>query len=122
MEALRSAFRPEFLNRIDEIIVFHKLNREDTRQVVDIMLKQVLSRIADRDIHIEVSDEAKTFLAEEGFDEDYGARPLRRAIQRMVEDALSEELLSGRIALGDSLIANVAEGKLVFEKAEPSDK
>jgi len=122
MEALRSAFRPEFLNRIDEIIVFHKLNREDTRQVVDIMLKQVLSRIDDRDIHIEVSDEAKAFLAEEGFDENYGARPLRRAIQRMVEDALSEELLSGRIALGDSLIARVAEGKLVFEKAEPSDK
>ena len=75
MEALRNTFRPEFLNRIDEIIVFHKLGKEDTRQVVDIMLKQVLARIADRDIHIEVTDEAKEFLAEEGFDENYGARP-----------------------------------------------
>ncbi len=116
MEALRNTFRPEFLNRIDEIIVFHKLGKEDTRQVVDIMLKQVLSRIADRDIHIEVTDEAKEFLAEEGFDENYGARPLRRAIQRMVEDSLSEELLSGQIALGDHLVAKVKDGKLVFEK------
>ena len=118
MEALRNTFRPEFLNRIDEIIVFHKLGKEDTRQVVDIMLKQVLDRIADRDIHIEVTDEAKEFLAEEGFDENYGARPLRRAIQRMVEDSLSEELLSGQITLGDHLIAKVKDGKLAFDKAE----
>jgi len=118
MEALKDTFRPEFLNRIDEIIVFHKLTSEDTRHVVDIMLNQVLKRIAEQGITLTVTDPAKDYLAREGFDEQYGARPLRRAIQRMVEDALSEELLGGKVALGDTLAADVQDDKLIFTKGE----
>jgi len=116
MEELRRTFRPEFLNRVDEIIVFHPLDEENLKEIVDLMLKDVSKRLAEKNIFMEVTPAARDFLAKEGFDPVYGARPLRRAIQRMVEDNLSEELLKGTISPGDSVIADVENGKLVFRK------
>jgi len=126
MEALKDTFRPELLNRIDEIIVFHALEREDTRRITDLMVAQVVKRLKDRDIHITVSTEAMDLLAEKGFDPQYGARPLRRAIQRMMEDTLSEEILSGNIDFGDEVTALAEDGRLVFRNetrlaAQPLD-
>ncbi|MGI6160873.1 MAG: ATP-dependent Clp protease ATP-binding subunit [Christensenellales bacterium] len=121
LDELKKTFRPEFVNRVDEIIVFHTLDKEDTRQIVDLMLADVAKRLKDQGIELIVGDEAKDFLASEGFDEMYGARPLRRAIQQKVEDSLSEELLAGRIALGDSVEAYMSEGKLAFRKAEKAE-
>ena len=116
LEELKKTFRPEFLNRLDEIIVFHALEQEHTRKIVDLMLERVIARLAEKDIKIEVSDQARDYLAREGFDPQYGARPLRRAIQRMVEDSLSEEILSGHIKLGDSVRADIDGEKLAFSK------
>ncbi|AEE95654.1 ATP-dependent Clp protease ATP-binding subunit [Mahella australiensis] len=118
MEELRRTFRPEFLNRVDEIIVFHPLDEENLRAIVDLMLKDVGKRLAEKNIYMEVTPAARDYLAKEGFDPIYGARPLRRAIQRMVEDNLSEELLKGTIAPGDSVIADVENGRLVFKKKQ----
>lgn len=116
LKEIKDLFRPEFLNRLDEIIVFHALDKEDIDKVAHLMVSQVQRRVKEQGIDLSVSDEAVAFLAQEGFDPQYGARPLRRAIQRMVEDALSEELLKGKVALGDRVKANLDEGKLVFER------
>ncbi|MGI6705922.1 MAG: ATP-dependent Clp protease ATP-binding subunit [Clostridia bacterium] len=124
MDELKRTFRPEFLNRIDEIIVFHALEEEHTRQIVKLMLASVAKRLKERDVHLEVTPKAEEFLAIEGFDVAYGARPLRRAIQRMVEDNLSEELLAGRVKIGDKVLADVENDKLVFRNLslEPQRK
>ncbi len=116
LEELKKTFRPEFLNRIDEVVVFHALEQAHTRKIVDLMLEKVAARLKEKDIHIEITDAARDFLAREGFDPHYGARPLRRAIQRTVEDGLSEEILSGRIKLGDNVLAEVEDTKLVLRK------
>jgi len=116
LEEMKKTFRPEFLNRIDEVIVFHALEKEHTRKIVDLMLEKVSARLAEKDIHIEVSEAARDYLTKEGFDPHYGARPLRRAIQRMVEDGLSEEILSGNIKLGDNVIADLDGEKLAIKK------
>ena len=113
---LKQTFRPEFLNRVDEIIVFHSLDAENIRQITDIILKSVAARLDERDIHLEVTDEAKDFLSKEGFDPTYGARPLRRTIQRRVEDNLSEEIIAGRIKLGDHVKLEMRDGALHFEQ------
>lgn len=117
MGELRRTFRPEFLNRIDEVIVFHALNEEHIKKIVDLMIKEVANRLAENNIAIEVTDEAKEVLAEEGFDQLYGARPLRRAIQRQVEDRLSEELLAGTFKTGDKVRIGAEERKIKVEKA-----
>ncbi len=124
LEALKSTFRPEFLNRIDEIIVFHRLDEKDTRRIADLMLRTVAKRMKEQGVDLEISDAAGAFLAKAGFDENYGARPLRRAIQRMVEDGLSEELLSGKVRIGDTVLCDVQDDHLVFvsrasERTEP---
>ncbi len=116
MAELKKTFSPEFINRVDEIIIFHQLEREQTREIVRLMLKGVAERLAERGIKLTVTDEAEERLAVDGFDPVYGARPLRRAIQHQVEDSLSEELLAGRIRLGDSVQACVEGDKLVFKK------
>jgi len=116
MDELKRTFRPEFLNRIDEIIVFHALEEEHTRQIISLMLDNVAKRLEERNIYLTVSDAAKQHLAKEGFDPVYGARPLRRAIQRMVEDNLSEEILKGTVKIGDKVLADMENGKLVFKK------
>ncbi|OPY58856.1 MAG: Negative regulator of genetic competence ClpC/MecB [Pelotomaculum sp. PtaU1.Bin035] len=106
-EELRRTFRPEFLNRIDEIIVFHALNAEHIREIVNLMLKEVAGRMKENEVEIEVAEPAKDLLAKEGFDEEYGARPLRRAILRLVEDRLSEEILKGTFHRGDRVLLDV---------------
>lgn len=107
MSDLQRTFRPEFLNRIDETIVFHALNREHIREIVDLMLEEVAGRMEDNEITVEFSDAVKDLLAEKGYDEKYGARPLRRTIQRLIEDRLSEELLKGTFAAGDTVVVGV---------------
>ena len=97
MSELKKQFRPEFINRIDEIIVFHKLSQEDIRQIIDIMLNQVQNRLKLQDINIEFDDTVKDFIANKGIDVNYGARPLRRAIQSNIEDKIAEYILDGVI-------------------------
>ncbi len=118
LEELKRAFRPEFLNRVDEIIIFHSLEKEQTLEIVKLMLKSVATRLTERGIHLSVTPEVESYLAETGFDPTYGARPLRRAIQQKVEDSLSEEILSGRIQLGDSVEAVMREGALHWVKKD----
>jgi ATP-dependent Clp protease ATP-binding subunit ClpC len=120
LEELKRTFKPEFLNRVDDIIVFHPLDEEHTRKIAGLMLQNVAKRLRERDIRIRVTDEVVDYLARVGFDPVYGARPLRRAIQQRVEDALSEELLAGSVNIGDSIVAYMDDGKLSFKKEEPA--
>lgn len=116
MEELKRTFRPEFLNRIDEVIVFHQLDEAHLKQIVDLMLKSLIGRIQDMDIHIEVTDQAKQLLVKKGHDPVFGARPLRRAIQKLLEDQLSEEMLKGNIKPGESVTIDAEDENLVFNK------
>src|SRR5690606_19828498 len=97
---LKKAFRPEFLNRIDDMIVFHSLEKENLRDIVTLMSKQLSERLKEQDINLELTDAALDKIAKEGYDPEYGARPLRRALQKHVEDRLSEELLKGNALAG----------------------
>ncbi len=115
-EAKRS-FRPEFLNRVDELLVFNPLGKEELLKIVDIMLGEVVKRTLDCGITLEVSDEAKHLLLERGYDPKYGARPLRRVIQKMVEDSLSNLMLDGTVSNGDKIAVDIADGKLKFIKS-----
>ena len=112
-EELKQYFRPEFLNRLDEIIVFRQLNRDEVKQIAEIMLREVFSRIGEKGITLTVSDAFKERLVEEGFNPAYGARPLRRAVMRLLEDSLAEEVLSGRIKDGDCIEVDVDADKKV---------
>ncbi|HYX78051.1 MAG TPA: ATP-dependent Clp protease ATP-binding subunit, partial [Solirubrobacterales bacterium] len=114
-EELKRNFRPEFLNRIDEVIVFHSLSTEDVKQIVDLMMKRVSEQLGAKDLEIELTDAAKTLLAEKGFDPSLGARPLRRTIQRMVEDPLSEKLLWKEFRAGQTIIVDAQGDELIFE-------
>ena len=119
MEEVRRLFKPEFLNRIDEIIVFHQLNKEHMKQIADIMLKSILKRTREQmNMALQVDDQAKELLIEKGYDQKYGARPLRRTIQNMVEDQLAEEILDGRIKKGDQVLVSSDGKKLTFRVAE----
>ena len=115
-EEMKKAFRPEFLNRIDETIVFSHLSKEEIRQIVDLMLKDLFKRLQERELSVEVTDEVKDHLAENGYSEAYGARPLRRLIQRKIEDELAEEILSGKYANGDTVKIVLKDGKIAFDK------
>jgi ATP-dependent Clp protease ATP-binding subunit ClpB len=117
-EELRAVFRPEFLNRVDEVVVFQSLTREQLAAIVELQLRRLEERLADRGIRIELTDAAKVFLAEAGWDPTYGARPLRRAIQRLVENPLAMRLLDGEVEDGDTVRVDVGDGELVFVKAE----
>ncbi|WP_040225952.1 ATP-dependent protease ATP-binding subunit ClpC [Bhargavaea cecembensis] len=109
---LKKAFRPEFLNRVDEMIVFHSLGKEELKEIVDLMSDQLSKRLAEQDIELEITAAAKDKIAEEGYDPEYGARPLRRALQKHVEDRLSEELLRGHVLTGHKVIFDVdADGE-----------
>jgi ATP-dependent Clp protease ATP-binding subunit ClpB len=118
MDALRAHFRPEFLNRVDEIIVFHALNREQMRSIIDIQLRGLMRRLEDRKIHIELTDRAKDLVIEEGYDPAYGARPLKRTIQRAILDPLALRVLQGEFKEGDTIRIHARAGKLEFERAE----
>ncbi|MBW2600711.1 MAG: ATP-dependent chaperone ClpB [Deltaproteobacteria bacterium] len=115
MESLRAGFKPEFLNRVDDIIIFHNLTSEQLIDIVKIQLRLVKKRLEDRNISLEVSDNAKGLLAEEGFDPTYGARPLKRAIQRHIENPLAMEILAGKVGDGAHIVADVEDGKIVFK-------
>jgi ATP-dependent Clp protease ATP-binding subunit ClpB len=116
-DALRQSFRPEFLNRIDETVIFQQLSRDQLTRIVDIQLDRVRRRLAERKITLELSESAKEFLGNEGFDPVYGARPLKRAIQRRLLDPLSLELLEGTFHDGDTVRVDAEGGRLVFAKA-----
>jgi ATP-dependent Clp protease ATP-binding subunit ClpB len=115
MEDLRGAFRPEFLNRLDETIIFHRLDRAQLRSIVDVQLAIFERRLAERDLRLEITDAAKDFLANVGYDPTYGARPLKRAIQRHLENGLAEDILAGRFSAGDTIRVEAGDGKLLFE-------
>ena len=120
MEDLRDAFRPEFLNRLDETIIFHRLDRAQLRRIVDVQLRSFEKRLTERDMRLDISEAAKDFLANVGYDPAYGARPLKRAIQRHLENGLAEDILAGRFAAGDTIHVDAGQGKLTFsaERAE----
>jgi ATP-dependent Clp protease ATP-binding subunit ClpB len=118
--ALREHFRPEFLNRVDEIVFFHLLSRDDLRAIVDIQLKALVARLAERKIQIELTPAAKDRLIEEGYDPAYGARPLKRTIQRRLLDPLAMRVLQGEFGEGDRVTIDAAGDELRFSKAQPA--
>ncbi|AII58844.1 MAG: ATP-dependent Clp protease ATP-binding subunit [Dehalococcoides mccartyi] len=118
---LKKSFRPEFLNRIDSVVVFHSLNKEQIRSIVDLMLKSVIKQMSEKGIGLEVTDSAKDLLGKKGYDEVYGARPLRRTIQTMLEDRLSEDLLRAKFKAGDKVIVDTAEDEIIVRLAEPAE-
>jgi ATP-dependent Clp protease ATP-binding subunit ClpB len=118
MEAVRAHFRPELLNRIDEIVIFRPLELEQIKQIVDIQLRSLRARLADRKISLELTTAAKEYLAREGFDPVYGARPLRRVIQREIVQPLAMRLLQGQFHDGDTIIIDVQDGQLAFQRQE----
>jgi ATP-dependent Clp protease ATP-binding subunit ClpB len=120
LDVLRSQFRPEFLNRVDEIIVFHALSREEMRSIIDIQLRGLTKRLEDRKIRVDLSDRAKDLLIAEGYDPTYGARPLKRVIQRRVLDPLAMRVLQGELREGDTVVIDVAGADLRFSRAEPA--
>ena len=119
MEAVRAHFRPELLNRIDEIIIFRPLTFEHLKEIVEIQLRGLRQRLAERRLSLELTEAAKAFLVEEGYDPVYGARPLKRAIQRLVVQPLAMRLLAGEFSEGDTIVVDVEAGGLVFRKKAP---
>jgi ATP-dependent Clp protease ATP-binding subunit ClpB len=117
LEALRQHFRPEFLNRIDDVVVFHALTREHLRAIVDIQLARLQERLADRHLELEFTDAARDFLAERGYDPVYGARPLKRVLQTLVENALAQEIVAGTLREGGRVTVDTGPGGLVFRHA-----
>ena len=112
-EELKQYFRPEFLNRLDEIIVFRQLTKNEVKEIAEIMLQEVFVRLKDKGIKLNVTDAFKERLVEEGYNPSYGARPLRRAVMRLLEDSLAEEVLSGRIKDGDNALVDIDDNKKV---------
>jgi ATP-dependent Clp protease ATP-binding subunit ClpC len=121
MDEMKKTFRPEFLNRLDDTIIFHQLTKEEIRQIVDIMLKDLMTRIKAHNMELVIEEPVKDALAKEGYSPTYGARPLRRVIQKRIEDEISEEMLLGKFKAGDVVTAVMKDDKIVFEKrsAEP---
>ncbi len=120
LEGLKRAFRPEFLNRIDQIVVFHALEKPQLRQIIDLLLAKVQARLAEQQITLEYGDDLRDFLMKEGFDEEFGARPLRRAIQTHVDDALADAILAGTLQPGQTAVVSIADGAVqVSAHGEP---
>ena len=121
-EEMKKAFRPEFLNRVDDIIVFAHLQKEEVRQIADIMLKDLFKRLEEQQIDIQVADDVKDYLAKGGYSDNYGARPLRRLIQKKIEDPIAEEILSGEYKPGDVLQLNMEDEKITFKRLEKQEQ
>jgi len=115
---LKRNFRPEFLNRVDEVIVFHSLIKKEIKKILDLMLNEVKELLKEKEIKLELTEEAKDLIAKEGYDPDFGARPLRRAIQRLIENPLSEKILEGKFKQGDTVTVEIKEGNIVLKKKE----
>ena len=116
MDVVKKELRPEFINRIDEIIVFHKLSKEDINKIVDIMLKEVIDRLKEQKIEVEFTDDVKKLITEKGIDKNFGARPLRRTIQNLVEDSLAEEILDGNLKKNKKTKIGVEGNRVVILK------
>jgi len=115
---LKTTFRPEFLNRIDDVIVFHELTKDEIKEIVDLLFARVITQVAGKEMEIMLTDKARVLLAKEGYNPTLGARPLRRAIQRLVEDPLSEAILSGQFKPGQRIVVDEKQGKIIFREAE----
>jgi ATP-dependent Clp protease ATP-binding subunit ClpC len=111
-------FRPEFRNRLDGMVIFRALTRDELTQIVDLLLQQVQERLQEQELILHVTEDVKLLIAKEGYDPDFGARPLRREIQSKIEDALSEGILAGDFSLGDTIEADVEDEKIVFKVIE----
>jgi ATP-dependent Clp protease ATP-binding subunit ClpB len=122
MDVVKHHFRPEFLNRVDDIILFHRLKRADMGAIVDIQLQRLAKLLSERKITVTLSAEARTLLAEKGYDPAYGARPLKRVIQKSLQDPLAEEILSGRVNDGDDVDVDVTNGVFTFNGDVPAAK
>ena len=122
MDELKRIFNPEFLNRVDDTIVFNPLGKEEIAKIVDIQLREVSGKLSERNVNLEVSQSAKEFILEHGFDPILGARPMRRSIQKLVEDRLAEEFLNKRFDDGDTVTVDAGNGELTFSKALPADE
>ena len=116
MSELKRSFRPEFLNRLDEVIVFHALNKKEVKKIVDMLLEEKKELLQEREMNVEISEEARNLIAKEGYDPDFGARPLRRAIQKLIDNSLSEEILKGRFKEGEDIVIGIKNGNIVFNK------
>ena len=112
MNDLRAHFRPEFLNRLDEIIMFHPLSKENIASIIDILLADINKRLADKELIIELTEKAKEFIVEHGYDPMYGARPLKRYLQKNVETLVAKIILCGNVGCGDKILIDEMEGKL----------
>jgi ATP-dependent Clp protease ATP-binding subunit ClpC len=121
MDQLKRSFRPEFLNRVDSIVVFRELKKEDIRLIVDIILEEINDRVAEYDLFLVASDAAKDWLAEHGFDPEYGARPLRRLMQRTVEDKLSDAVLSGKFQAGDTVLVDAQDDEIILRHPDETN-
>ena len=116
LDALKKEFRPEFLNRIDETIVFHPLSDKELKEITGLILSDVQKQMKTQEMGLEITDAAKEIVAKEGFEPKFGARPLRRAVQRLIENPLSNDIIEGKFKAGDKVKADVKDGKIVFEK------
>jgi ATP-dependent Clp protease ATP-binding subunit ClpB len=117
LDGVRATFRPEFVNRLDEVVEFHALTREEIGRIVDLQVEQLAGRLRERGIEIELTDEARTVIGNLGYDPAYGARPLKRVIQKRLVDALALRLLGGDFSEGDQVRVDVTDGELTFERA-----
>jgi ATP-dependent Clp protease ATP-binding subunit ClpB len=116
-EVLAMTFKPEFLNRIDDTVIFHRLSKQDIGRIVELQVAQLVVRVRERGIEIELTDEARTLLGNLGYDPTYGARPLRRVIQKQLVDKLALKILEGEFREGDTVLVQAEDGELTFEKA-----
>ena len=121
LEELKHAFRPEFLNRVDSIIVFHALSKEQIAQIVDLEIDKVRARLVEHDVNLEVTEAARSLLANEGYDEEYGARPLRRVIQQKVEDELADAVLMGTYAPSDTVVVDAEDEEIVLRRVREEE-
>jgi ATP-dependent Clp protease ATP-binding subunit ClpC len=117
-ESLKKIFRPEFINRLDSVIVFRSLNKDDIRQIVNLELNKVTERLAEHEVSLTATETALDFLAGQGYDPEMGARPLRRIIQQKVEDPLSDALLAGTFHEGDTILVDTADEEVILKQAE----
>ena len=116
MSQLRGSFRPEFLNRLDEIIMFKPLTKKDIGGIVDLLIADINKRIEDKELHLTISEAAKDFIAEEAYEPAYGARPLKRYLQKNVETLLAKKILADEVRTGDRLVLDVENGSLIIRK------
>jgi ATP-dependent Clp protease ATP-binding subunit ClpB len=116
-EVLATTFKPEFLNRIDDVVIFHRLSKQDIGRIVELQVRQLIARVRERGIEVELTEDARTLLANLGYDPTYGARPLKRVIQKQLVDRLALRILEGEFQEGDVVRVDAADGELVFTKA-----